>query len=53
MVIALLAWPAGLLHAFWVNMTVRLWLRDQKDSDHWEDAAPVTGTPPFARSHQV
>ncbi|MCW2917193.1 MAG: serine/threonine protein kinase [Actinomycetia bacterium] len=33
MVMALLLWPAGFLHALWVNTTVRLRLRDQKDPD--------------------
>jgi hypothetical protein len=33
MAIGMILWPAGFLHAFWVNATVRLRLRDQKDAN--------------------
>jgi serine/threonine protein kinase len=52
MVIGLLLWPAGILHALWINMTVRLRLRDQKDHDRWEGAAPVITARPFAGSRR-
>ncbi|MCW2897783.1 MAG: serine/threonine protein kinase [Streptosporangiaceae bacterium] len=51
MVIALVLWPAGFLHALWVNTTVRLRLRDQESLNRWDVAPPVPGSAPFARSH--
>jgi serine/threonine protein kinase len=44
-----LLWPAGVLHALWVNMTVRLRLRAEKDSDPMNFAVPDAA--PFAQSY--
>jgi 4-amino-4-deoxy-L-arabinose transferase-like glycosyltransferase len=44
-----LLWPAGVLHALWVNMTVRLRLRAEKDSDPTDFAVP--GAAPSAQSY--
>jgi hypothetical protein len=51
MVIALFLWPAGFLHALWVNTTIRLRLRDQESLNRWDAAAPVPSAAPFVRSH--
>jgi hypothetical protein len=49
MVIGLLAWPAGVLHALWVNMTVRLPLLERADHDRWAGGPPVTAPSPGSR----